>query len=494
MKRVQPKQIAQSSFDWQYFLKHLAIIAVPVALQNLLTTTGSMVDTMMLASLGEQTVGAVGLCAQFSSLMFSGYWGFVGGGMLFFSQYWGAKDDDGITRSYGMTLSFMMIVAAVFAALALFAPGFVMNIYTDKPQIQQIGISYLRIVGFAYPLQILAMAMSALLRSIERVKIPLYGGIGSVIANCCFNYLLIFGKFGFPKMGAAGAAVGTVLASLVNLLVLLFFILKKRLPYVLEISKHFRWDRQSMRRYLQKCFPILCNEVLIGVGNMLINIVLGHQSEQAIAAVAVFRTLEGLVIAFFSGFSNAATVLVGKEVGAGNHEVAFQRAKRLVYLCSGLIGAACLALLAIHKPLLTAMGLSGESYQIGFRMLLIYSAAAILRMGNWTQNDTYRSAGDAAFGSVMEITFMHLMVVPCVYLSNYVFHAPFLLVFACCYIDEPIRYIIMQRHMYSGKWIRPVSDAGMATIEEFRKKYSIQVTGDRSASNMKVPQTQSRKE
>ena len=95
----------KSSFPWKAFLKSLAAIAVPVALQNLLTTTGSMVDTMMIASLGETTVGAVGLCAQFSSLLFSGYWGFVGGGMLFFSQYWGAKDDDGIDRSYGIALS-----------------------------------------------------------------------------------------------------------------------------------------------------------------------------------------------------------------------------------------------------------------------------------------------------------------------------------------------------------------------------------------------------
>lgn len=104
----------QKKFDWGYFLKHIAIIAIPVALQNLLTTTGSMVDTIMLASIGEKAVGAVGLCAQFSSLMFSGYWGFIGGGMLFFAQYWGAKDHDGITRSYGMTLLFMMTVALVF--------------------------------------------------------------------------------------------------------------------------------------------------------------------------------------------------------------------------------------------------------------------------------------------------------------------------------------------------------------------------------------------
>ena len=463
----------KSDFDWRFFIRHVAIIAVPVALQNLLTTTGSMVDTMMLASLGEKTVGAVGLCAQFSSLMFAGYWGFVGGGMMFFSQYWGAGDREGITRSYGLTLSFMTVVGILFACLALLAPGLVMNIYTDKEEIQKIGIAYLQIVGFAYPLQILAMAMSALLRSIDQVKIPLYGGIASVFANCFFNYLLIFGKGGFPEMGAAGAALGTVLAGVVNLLILLFFIIKRKIPFVLEFSRHFRWTHSFIRQYLKRCFPILCNEVLIGIGNMMINIVLGHQSEQAIAAVAVFRTLEGLVIAFFSGFANAATILVGKEVGAGNHEAAFERAKRLVYLCSGFIGIACLTLVGIHNPLLHAMGLKEESYRIGTGMLLIYSVAALFRMGNWAQNDTYRSAGDAAFGSIMEITFMYLLVLPRVYGINYGLHGPFLLVFACCYVDEPIRYLIMQRHMYSAKWIKPVSTEGMATIGEFRRKHGL---------------------
>ena len=233
----------KSNFNWSSFIRHIAIIAVPVALQNLLTTTGSMVDTMMLASLGEKTVGAVGLCAQFSSLMFAGYWGVVGGGMMFISQYWGAGDEDGITRSYGLTLSFMMAVGVLFACLAVLAPGVVMNVYTDKEEIQQIGITYLRIVGFAYPLQIVAMAMSALLRSIERVKIPLYGGIASVFANCFFNYLLIFGKLGLPRMGAAGAALGTVLAGMVNICVLQVVILKRKIPFVLAFSRHFRWTR-----------------------------------------------------------------------------------------------------------------------------------------------------------------------------------------------------------------------------------------------------------
>lgn len=464
---------SKAKVDWKELVRMVAVIAVPVALQNLLTTTGSMVDTMMLASLGEKTVGAAGLCAQFSSLMFSCYWGFVGGGMLFFAQYYGADDSDGITHSYGITLTFMMSVAAIFAVLATRFPGFIMSVYTDKPEIQAIGVQYLSIVGFAYPLQVLAMAMSALLRSTERVRIPLYGGIAAVLTNCFFNYLLIFGEFGFPRLGVRGAAIGTVIASLVNVLVIVGFVLRKKLPYVLEFRRHFRWNRAFLAVYLHKCFPILCNELMMGVGNMLINIVLGRQTEQAIAAVAVFRTMEGIVISFFSGFSNAATVLVGKEVGAGNHEVAYQRAIRLIYFCSGIIGAACLLLIAAHGPLFRVMGLSGESFRICTGMLLIYSAAALFRMGNWAQNDTFRSAGDPVFGSILEISFMFALVLPCVYLANFAAKLPFLLVFACCYVDEPIRYLLMQRHLYSGKWIKPVSVPGKAAIGAFRRSHGI---------------------
>lgn len=453
------------------------MIAIPVALQNLLATTGSMVDTMMIAPLGETAVGAVGLCAQFSSLMFSGYWGFVGGGMLFFSQYWGAKDENGIDRSYGLTLVCMLASASIFACLALFAPELVMQIYTDKASIQAIGVDYLQIVGFAYLLQVISMAMSALLRSTERVRIPLFAAVASVATNMSLNWVFIYGKLGMPALGVRGAALATVCGAAVNVLVIVVLSRAQGYPYLFHFTKHFRWSGAFVKAYFVKCFPILCNEILIGMGNMVINIVLGRQSEQAIAAIAVFRTLEGLVIGFFSGFSNAASVLVGKSVGAGELDAAYERAKRLVLLCGSSIFVLCLTLVAAHKPLLSVMSLSGESLEIGSGLLMIYCVAAVIRMCNWTQNDTYRSAGDAAYGTILEISFMYALVLPCVCLTGLVWKAPFLLIFACCYIDEPIRFILMQVHMYSGKWVRPVTELGRAALPAFREKHMRRKSG-----------------
>ena len=467
--------MVKKKFSWPEFLKAIAVIAIPVALQNLLTTTGSMVDTMMLATLGETTVGAVGLCAQFSSLFFSCYWGFVGGGTLFTAQYWGAKDEEGIRRAYGVTMGLVLGVGVIFNILACAFPQFVMGIYTDKEVIQEIGIRYLKIVGYSYPLVSITVVMSMLLRSIERVKLPLFAGIASVFTNCFCNYIFIFGKFGAPAMGAPGAAIGTVVAAFVNLLVLVFFAVAQKIPYVLEFHRCFKWTKKFIKLYLKRCFPILCNEGAIGVSTMLINIVLGRQSAPAIAAVAIYRTIEGVVIAFFGGFSSASAILVGKDVGAGDHEDAQEKAVRIVYLTSAIILLVAVGLLAFHTPLFTALGLSGESFEICTFLCSVYCVISVIRMGNWQHNDTFRAGGDPAFGTIMEITFMYLMVLPCVYLAHFAFHAPFYVVFLFVYCDEPIRYVIMQRHLYSRKWIQPVSDKGLETIEAFREKYNVKM-------------------
>ena len=456
------------TFHWGRFLQNVAVIAVPVALQNLLTTTGSMVDTMMIASLGKIEVGAVGLCAQFSSLMFSGYWGFVGGGMLFFSQYWGARDHEGINRSYGLTLTCMMTVGLFFGLLATVFPEAIMRLYTDKEAIQQVGAEYLRIAGFAYPLMVFSMAMASLLRCTGRVRIPLYGSLAGVIANVFLNWVLIFGNLGVTEpMGVRGAALATVISQGVSIAVVVLLARRVGHPYLLAFRRHFRWTAQFVRAYLKKCFPIIMNEVLIGVGNMVINIVLGRQPEEAIAALAVFRTLEGLVIGFFAGFSNASSVLVGTQVGAGRISTAYARAWRLVYLCQGFIGLIGALLIALHTPILTMMGMEGESFRIAFGLVAIYAVAGFVRMGNWTQNDTFRAAGDATYGTVLEIVFMWALVIPMVWLSGMVWHWPTLAVFACCYMDEPIRYGLMQAHLFRGKWIKPVTPEGQAALKRW---------------------------
>ena len=463
---------SSTGFDWKSFILRVAVIAIPVALQNLLSTTGSMVDTMMIARLGETAVGAVGLCAQFSTLMLAAYWGFVGGGMLFISQYWGAQDEDGICRSYGLIWTCIMTVGVIFAGFAVLAPDLIMRLYTDKTAIQEVGISYLRIAGFAYPLQLFSIAASTLLRATEKVRIPLYAAIASVFTNIFLNWVFIYGNLGCPAMGVRGAAYATVCAAAMNLVVIFISCAAIRYPYLFRFRAHFRWVGSKTREFFARCYPIIINEVFIGIGYMVINVVLGRQSEQTIAALAVFRTMEGLIIGFFAGFSSASSVLVGKATGAGELDDAYGKARRLIPLCVLTIAVAAVPINLLKPGFLRMMSLSGQSFEIASYLILVFTMVAVIRMGNWCMNDTFRASGDAVTGTVLEVVFMYVMVIPVVCLAGLKFKVSIYILFPLVYCDEIIRFVIMLIHLHSGKWIRPVTEQGKSVLPEFREKHS----------------------
>lgn len=454
------------------FLYVMLTIAFPIALQNLLTTTASMVDTIMIGSLGEQNVAAVGICSQISSLFFSCYWGFASASILFFSQYWGAKDEKGINRTFGITFICISIVGFAFALLCIINPQFLLGVYTDKQTIIDIGTPYIRIVGYAYPLQVFAVLISFLLRSTERVKAPLVCSIVGLIVNFCLNYILIYGRFGAPKMGAAGAAVGTLASAIVNLLLLFIYLMKSNCSVRIRLSQMFGFHGGFIRVYLSNAFPILCNEIFYGVGQMLINIVIGHQNEPAIAAMAAFRVCEGFVYAFFGGLSNATSVVIGQSVGSGDHIGAYRFMKRSAIFCPAVTFGIVLVCALLHEPLFGLFGLGTQAMWYGTYMLYIYLFFGAVRTCNYIMNEGYRAAGETRFGTIVEICGLFLVSVPATWISGMVLHLPFLVVFSFVYTDELVRLVIELIYTRSGKWVKPVTEAGRKTLPEFQKMIS----------------------
>ena len=456
------------SLEWRNFFKAVLTLALPIAFQNLLSTTASMVDTIMIGSEGELAVAAVGVCSQISSLFFSCYFGFAGGALLFFSQYWGAKNIKGINKTFGISMLCVLIIAIVFGGFAVIRPDLLLGLYTDKTNLIEIGIPYIRIVGFSYPLTVATMIIGFLLRSTERVKAPLICSIAGLIVNMVLNWLLIYGRFGLPKMGPSGAAVGTLCSSIVTVTMLLGILLRDQSEVRLRLKEMFGWEKEFIGVYAKKCFPIICNELLYGVGQMFINIVIGHQAESAIAAMAAFRVLEGFVFAFFAGLSDASSVVVGKEVGAGNHMSGYKYMKKFAMLCPLITFIIVAVFVSINQPLLGLFGLGAEALSYGKYMLLIYLVMGTIRTCNYIMNSCYRAGGDPIFGTVLEITCLFIIAVPATWVAGMVLHLPFLAVFAFVYTDEIIRLIFELWYTRSGRWVKPVTEEGMATLEEFK--------------------------
>lgn len=461
--------MSEEKITWSSFLKLMMAIAFPVALQNLLSTTAGMVDTIMIGSMGELAVAAVGICSQISSLFFSCYWGFAGGAMLFFAQYWGARNERGINQTFGVTFIFMTIVGTLFSVTAITNPEFMLGIYTDKVNIIRMGAPYIRIVGWAYPLQVFAVLVSFFMRATERVKAPLFCSIVSLVVNFVLNWVLIYGRFGAPKMGVAGAAVGTLASGIVNLLLLVIFLLVSRCEIRLRLQEMFGFQKEFFGAYLSKCLPILANEMLYGVGQMIINIVIGHQDESAIAAMAAFRVCEGFVYAFFGGLSNAASVVIGKEVGAGHLPKAYNYCRKSSLFCPmvtfGVVGIITL----FNRPLLGLFGLGKAAMEYGQYMLLIYLVFGSIRTCNYIMNESYRAGGEAVFGTVLEVGCLFAISVPATWISGMVLNLPFLAVFAFVYTDEIIRLLVETRYTASGRWIKPVTAQGIRALPEFRE-------------------------
>ena len=353
------------------FLGAVISIALPVGLQNLLATTAGMVDTIMIGSEGELAMAAVGISSQFFSLTNACTYGFAAAALLFFAQYWGVRDEKGINRVFGIAITCMMAVALTFCGLAVWKSEFILGIYTDKANIVAAGLPYIRIAGFAYPLQVAVTLLSYLMRSTERVRAPLIGSVTGMFVNLILNWILIYGRFGMPKMGVAGAAVGTLVSAAVNVGILFHFLLRSQCTARLRLQDMFDWKGGFSRQYLGKAFPILCSEILYGFGQMLMNVVIGRQSESAIAAVAAFQALQGMVFAFYGGVTEACCVLVGNEIGAGRHMKGYRYMKKFAVFGSMITFMVCLAILIVNEPVLALFGLGAEAMFYGKYMLVI---------------------------------------------------------------------------------------------------------------------------
>jgi len=450
------------------FYRTVLRIGLPVAIQQLLTASLSLVDSLMVGSLGENELAAVGMAGQFANFMWGLNWGLVSGGMLFFAQYWGVQDKKGIHKAFSiMTLS-CMAIAAVFTAFGLISPISVMNIYTNDPAINAIGAKYIRIVAASYLFSPLALGCSCLLRSTENVKLPLFASIMSLLTNTLFNWILIHGKLGMPALGIKGAAIATVLASIVNAGIMIFVSARHNNILFSSIKKILAVEKSFIPEFFRKSTPLIINEGMYGVAVLLINMTLGRQGADNLSALAIFRTIEGFVFAFHQGLSSAATVIVGKNIGAGQIKEGILDARRLSILCPVLTFLSGLFIFLLRHPITNLYSISPNVQQTVFSMLFVYIFTATLRMTNYLIISIYRAGGESKLGMYLEVGGIWLLGVPLVALTGLVLDWSFIIVFSMLYAEDVAKIALEVYLMLKNKWIKPVTPEGREGWEKFQ--------------------------
>ena len=335
------------------FYRYLASLTAPIALQNLITFSLGLIDTLMVSRLGNDEMAAVTAANVPVFLLISIVFGVQSGVGILISQYWGKKDLTSISRVIGVA-ALLGVSLALVVALVLFAwPVAIMDLLSNKHHLSLLGAPYLRLIGFSYVFNMLSSIYVSAQRSVENAGfgMKLFGM--STVLNTGLNYLLIFGKCGFPMLGVEGAALATLLSRVAEFLVCLICALRSRL-IPLDLRALLRPGWEMLRRFVKYASPVLLNELLWGLGNSLLTVILGHTTVSVafLAANGVMGNLNRLFLVVCFGLGAATAVMIGKAIGEGqSHDELMALAKTLSWVTI-LVGAVLAVIALVLVPLL----------------------------------------------------------------------------------------------------------------------------------------------
>jgi len=440
------------------FTRTMLSIAIPLTLQNLLFSSFTLIDTVMVGRLGDLPLAAVGMAGKWSWFLNIVLFGCTSGAAVFIAQYFGAGDKKGIHRTYGLMTMLALAASVLFMLCALLIPETVVRMFTSDPEAIAAASVYLRLIALSYPFQALAKSASTLLQSTQRVVIPFVGAACSVLTNVVLNALLIFGLCGFPAMGVAGAAIASAVAAVVNMAVIygLGFargtMLRAPLSAMLDISRGF------VREYVRVGAPAMFNETIWAMSILIYSSIFGHMSTEAYAAITVAKSIEDLTCVAVFGMCSACAVMIGSYVGQGRYEDAKACARyhiAVVTVMSAVIGA---SLFALKGPIMSLFGVSETVRADSMAVIMVYGAEMALRnIPLMLVVGTFRAGGDTKYGLIVDAFSAYLIGIPLTAFAGLVLHMSVPVTYAIMYAVEDIfKTIVYGRHFFSGKWIKPV--------------------------------------
>ena len=334
-----------------------------------------------------------------------------------------------------------------------------MGIFTPDPETIALGASYLRIVGWSYPLYALANAAIMMLRSVGTVNISVIVYLVSLIVNTCVNYVLIFGHFGAPRMEIRGAAVGTALSRCFEFGITMVFLLSKEKKIRFSLKDLLPNNRDLYRKYIAQSVPVIGNEAMWGIGASMVAVVIGRMGTNFVAANSIYTVLNQLVTVLIFGVGNAALTIVGNTIGTGNYELAKQRALTLYILGAG-IGILAGGLTLGLGPVLIRFyqNLTPETVEILEKIILVgavivfFQALAVVGMVG-----VLRAGGDSRFVFICEASFLWGVAVPLGFLTGLVLGWPAPVVFFILKSDEVLKTMVSTVRILRFRWLRDIT-------------------------------------
>ena len=448
----------KSIFKDKTFLKTILVLALPIVVQNLITSSLNLTDNLMIGSLGEKEIASVGLANQYFFLFMLTMIGINGGASIFMSQCFGKKDLKSIKRFLGIDLTIGFIASFVFSILAFFFPEFIMKIFTTDIDVINLGVGYLKVVSLSYILTNVTLAYSSALRSTGQTKIPMYGSLIGLIANFILNWTFIFGKFGLPAMGVNGAALGTTIARTLEMSFILIAVYSKK--NIVSAKLHeLNFNFSLLKTYFITSTPVILNDVMWSLGTSLYLIAYGKLGVSAVATIQIANTVNNMFNIFGIGLAVATSIMIGNKIGANKNEVAIDYSHKLSIFTTLLGIIMGLLVLAISPLILSFFKVTQETYISTNNILKIMALLTPLRFFNIAMIiGVFRGGGDVNYAIFTELMGVWAYAIPIAFLSSMFFNLSVVWVYILISGEEVIKFLISLPRFKSNKWIKNVTD------------------------------------
>lgn len=432
--------------------KEIVRLALPIALQQFMTALVGACDAIMLGKLSQDAMSAVSLATQVTFVFNLFMFAFMAGENMFVAQYYGKGDYTGISQVFSLVTKICGCIAVVFLAGTLFFSEQLMRILTNEETLIVLGSEYLRVIGISYVFSGIAQTFLAIMKNCGAVNMStLINGV-MVILNIALNAVFIFGLSGFPKMGIKGAALATVLATVVQFLWSVGYVLCRIRAVKFSLRS---CEKKLFGRFWQKTVPLLINNLAWGIGFSMYSVIMGHLGTDAVAANGIANISKNLVVCFCLGLGNAGSIIVGNRLGADRLQEAKEVGETLTKtaIIAGIVSGLVLIVLS---PFITKMvDLTPTARGYLQKMLLICSYYIAGKSVNcMTIGGIFAAGGDSKFGMLCDSVTLWCIIVPLGCICAFILKLPVMVVYFVLNLDEIIKLPVVYKHYKKYKWIK----------------------------------------
>jgi MATE family, multidrug efflux pump len=444
-------------FQDKKFYKKFIHIAGPIAIQNLLMSSLALVDIVMIGQLGETAIAAVGLGGQVFFLSTLLFYGISSGGAVFFAQFWGKKDIKSIKKTILLVVLLAECGAVMLSILSIIIPDNIISIFTTDQAVIESGSVYLSITGISFLFTALSIAYSLALRSIGNASLPLKASIVSVSVNTILNYILIFGKLGFPELGIMGAAIATTISRFIEMSIIIIYVYKSGSVLAANIKDFLNLKIDFLIKYVKTTLPVILNELAWATGMLVYKIVYARMGTETIATIGITETTDSLVFSFLLGSSNACAIMIGNKIGERDIEGVNTYSQRFIILAFllGIFSGSILCLIAPYVPFM--FNVSNNVRKSATLVLYVLAVFTVVKSITLHFVIGMFRGGDTKFSFLIDIIGTWFVGVPLAVIFGLILKFPLHIVVFIILTEEVLKASLGLLRYKSKKWIHDIT-------------------------------------